>query len=51
MNEQVVRSTAINLGDRSSQSDDELSVSENCAEKLRSFNESDLTKSLSLGHE
>ena len=51
MNEQTVSSTAINLCDRSSQNDDEVSVRENCAEKLRSFNETDLTKSLSSGHE
>ena len=43
--------TAITLGDRSSQIDDEVNASEYCAQKLPSFNESDLTKSLSLGHE
>ena len=39
------------MGHRSNQNHDELSVSEKCAEKLRSFNESDLTNPIGLGDE
>ena len=48
---QSVSSRAIDFDDRSSQSDDEVSVSENCVEKLQSFNESHLTESPGLGDE
>ena len=51
MNEQAVSSREINFGDMSSQSDDEVNLSENCAGKLQSFNESDLTNSLGLDDE